>query len=560
MRQTSTAVLGCLSLCLGFALAQSSAPGPRQYHVPVPVAAPPLQQYAYGSPPGVVGGLFKNLTVPPTAYVSFQTVVQNIALTEFDKATQTYYINSIASYLRGSASQVVILKIDGSARHVASGPPQANQSLIHQGPIPAPQVPAAGPMYRSMAPAPAIRSRSLLQVHTGEAAAASAAAGSTGPVLYIYTAVTLDTSGVGAFVESLFDNTTGVLDPQGIAGPEAVTVQDVITGIANPGYTPHVAAGSPIVSFQVQLTDSRLDDTFLFPLFPLIVLNTVLQPDLTAISLRLDSDDGTNWTILMAVAFNGLPQTNAVTAATNFAKKLNASATNSSVVGFVTPSFVTIQSISDVKQQAANAAGGFLSEAYDGILYNPTVVSGSTGSTVTPNTNAVVNFRMRIASYSEAAWTGSDGTSPSGQDRYLYTLTTWLRNNTSPYAYAQLLGYTVGSIDQNVNVVLPYTSTNPSSVQGANQAVAILTSTLTSNSASIFDPTIFGATTASGITSSGLTTTSPSPPPPATTTKKSHNKGAIAGGVIGGIAGVTILGVAGYFIYKKVSARRPYGQ
>ena len=231
-------VVLCLqvSICLQTVLAQAPAPGPGHYHVASPVAAPPAQQYTYSSPPGVVGGLFKNLSVPPTAYVSFQAVAQDTSLEAFDKATQTYYINSIASYLNGSASQVAILKIDGSPRQVASGPTQANQSVIHQGPAAGPNMPplsslgrfpAAGPMYRSMAPAPAIRGRSLLQVHTGENAALAAPAG---PVLYIYTAVTLDTSGVGKFIERLFVNTTSVLDPEVRAGAGAVSVQDVIWG------------------------------------------------------------------------------------------------------------------------------------------------------------------------------------------------------------------------------------------------------------------------------------------------------------------------------------------
>lgn len=125
-------------------------------------------------------------------------------------------------------------------------------------------------------------------------------------------------------------------------------------GIANPGYTPHVAAGSPIVTFQMQVKDNGDDDSVLFPLLPLIVLNSVYQPDLTAITLSIDSDDNADSSVLMAVAFNGLPKSNAVQAAANFAKKLNASATSSSMVPFVTPASVTIQDISDVRQQIAN--------------------------------------------------------------------------------------------------------------------------------------------------------------------------------------------------------------
>lgn len=150
-------------------------------------------------------------------------------------------------------------------------------------------------------------------------------------------------------------------------------------------------------------------------------------------------------------------------------------------------------------------AGGFESEAYDGIIYNPTIgtASGSSGAAVAPNTNAIVNFTMRLQQYSEASWTGTDGSNPSGQDRYVYTLTTWLRTHASPYAYAEVTSYTAGSITAETASIIPYSNTNTASSTNAAAAVATLQSTLSSNSASIFDPQIFGTTTASGITSSG---------------------------------------------------------
>ena len=228
-----------LAICFGISSAQlerASAPGPGRYHVASPVAAPPDQQFTTGSPAGTVTGLFKNLTVPPSAYVSFQAFVQDTALEDFDKATQAYYINSIASFLQGTASQVVILRIDGSPRQVATGPAQANQSVIHQDPAAAPLrapyhgmgrfAPAAGPMYRSLAPGPGVPlRRSLLQINSGEAAAPPA-----GPALYIYTAVTLDTSRVGDLIVNLVENATAVLDPEGRVGAEEISVQNIIWG------------------------------------------------------------------------------------------------------------------------------------------------------------------------------------------------------------------------------------------------------------------------------------------------------------------------------------------
>ena len=106
------------------------------------------------------------------------------------------------------------------------------------------------------------------------------------------------------------------------------------------------------MSFQAQLTTSDNDSSVLFPLFPLIVLNSVFQPDLTAITLSINTDNEVDYAILIAVAFNGLPKGNAAQAAASFAKRLNASAT--SMAPFVTPPSVTIQDISDVRQQTAN--------------------------------------------------------------------------------------------------------------------------------------------------------------------------------------------------------------
>ena len=67
--------------------------------------------------------------------------------------------------------------------------------------------------------------RSLLQINSGEAAAPPA-----GPALYIYTAVTLDTSRVGDLIVNLVENATAVLDPEGRVGAEEISVQNIIWG------------------------------------------------------------------------------------------------------------------------------------------------------------------------------------------------------------------------------------------------------------------------------------------------------------------------------------------
>ena len=96
------------------------------------------------------------------------------------------------------------------------------------------------------------------------------------------------------------------------------------------------------------------DLSYLFPLFPAVVLNAIRQPDLTAIILAFGSDDDGNPIIIMAVAFNGLPQSTASQAAAAFAKRLNASASNSSQILFATPPSFTIQQISNVNQSSAD--------------------------------------------------------------------------------------------------------------------------------------------------------------------------------------------------------------
>ena len=131
------------------------------------------------------------------------------------------------------------------------------------------------------------------------------------------------------------------------------------TGTANSGYTPHVAARSPIVTFQANILDNRNstdndDLSYLFPLFPAVVLDAIRQPDLTAIILDFGSDDDGNGFIITAVAFNGVPQPVASRAAAAFAKRLNASAGNSSQIPFASPSSFTIQQISNVNQSSAD--------------------------------------------------------------------------------------------------------------------------------------------------------------------------------------------------------------
>ena len=156
-----------------------------------------------------MSGVFKsNLTLPPTAYVSFQAVARGPTIKAFDSALQTYYVNSIAAYLGGSAAGVVILRIDGSptaAASAASGPAAPDESLVRHDPALSPVVapntrysgPAAGPQAGSH--------RSLLQEDSADPDA---------PTLIIWTAVTLNTSEIAKFTDALYSNTTAILDPK----------------------------------------------------------------------------------------------------------------------------------------------------------------------------------------------------------------------------------------------------------------------------------------------------------------------------------------------------------
>ena len=152
------------------------------------------------------------------------------------------------------------------------------------------------------------------------------------------------------------------------------------------------------------------------------------------------------------------------------------------------------------------AAGGFYSPAYDGIIYNPFVGSSSAAgmSRAAPNTNAVVNFTASIETTMDA-WTGTDGSYPTGQDRYLEALDSYLRINVSPMAYAEVLNAAPGSVKASTGVIIPYSNTDQASASGANAAVASLKSTLASDSgrAGIFSGAGLGAVSASDITSSG---------------------------------------------------------
>ncbi|KAK9864752.1 hypothetical protein WJX84_011573 [Apatococcus fuscideae] len=476
--------------------------------------------YTYGSPPGVVGGLFKsNLTLPPTAYVSFKTIARGPTPKDFDSALQKYYLQNLASYLGGSPRDVVILKIDGgptAALNTPSGPAPPGESLIHHDPASSPlggpsisyPGPASGPLPEASVPAQATGRRSLLQDEVADPNA---------PTLIIWTAVTLSTSDVLKFVDAIQSNTTDILDPEDrINGPNTsfFYVSDAIYGVANPGFTPHVAAGSPIVTFQAYIDDNlhndikddtgpNRDTSYLFPLVSAAVLSSILQPDLTAIQF-LTVDNFGNITATLAVAFNGLPTNTASQAATAFAAKLNASASNHNRPPIATPPSFAFREAFNVNQSVADSYGGFYTPAEDSIIYNP-YVGTSAGSkvAVTPNTNAVVNFTATIESYTMDTWTGVDGTSPTGQERYLYTLDTYLRTNTNPYAYAEVNMATSGSVNAPTGVVIPYSNTDPTSASDASLAVTNLKSTLTSNSAQIFDAATFGSVTASDITSSG---------------------------------------------------------
>ena len=210
------------------ASARSPTLAPQLQPEPAPsVASAPDQPYTYGSPPGVVSGLFKsNLTLPPTAYVSFQAVATGPTPKDFNSTLQTYYVNSIAAYLGGSATDVVILRVDGTpteAASAANGPAAPDESLVHHDPALSPVV-APNTRFSGPAAGPAAgRRRSLLQDDGADPYATT---------LIIWTAVTLNTSDVAMFTNALYSNTSDILDPafRIAGGNSSLYVYNIILG------------------------------------------------------------------------------------------------------------------------------------------------------------------------------------------------------------------------------------------------------------------------------------------------------------------------------------------
>ena len=200
-------------------------------------AAPPAQPSFYASPPGVVSGLFKaNLSYPPTAYVSFQTVVAGLSADGFNQTLQQYYINSIASFVNESVGEVVILRIDTGSQSIANGPAPGNQSFIIPAPLSNSQPPANAPQPALLAPAPLPSGRRLLQADIADPEFQIESNAATSAI-YIYTAVTLtsikggqDTS-LSSLVNALRNATTAakVVDPEALS-PTGAYVQGVIIG------------------------------------------------------------------------------------------------------------------------------------------------------------------------------------------------------------------------------------------------------------------------------------------------------------------------------------------
>ena len=211
------------------------------------MAAPPAQPYVYGSPPGVVNGLFKaNLSDPTTAYVSFQTVVEGLTVDGFNTSLQDYYVNSIASFANESVHEVVILRVDSGPQSIAEGPVPANTAIIKPiaaaSPTVAPingQAMSGGTQPQLASSPTATPNRRLLQNSDDAVSVFSVGTAAQGEAIYIYTAVTLggatsnslgDTS-LSAFAKALKNNSTAakVVDPEGRA-PGPIKVQSVIVG------------------------------------------------------------------------------------------------------------------------------------------------------------------------------------------------------------------------------------------------------------------------------------------------------------------------------------------
>ena len=114
--------------------------------------------------------------------------------------------------------------------------------------------------------------------------------------------------------------------------------------------------------------------------------------------------------------------------------------------------------------------------------------------------SAVVNFTVTLRDYTYASWSGLDGTSPKGQDQYIYAWDAWLQSNISSAAYARLSGWQSGSITAETEAIVPYNSSNQSSVAAAISAIGSISAAIASSTNSILDVGTFGA-------SSGVVTT-----------------------------------------------------
>ncbi len=117
-------------------------------------------------------------------------------------------------------------------------------------------------------------------------------------------------------------------DPLAALGVEQVCVA---TGIAGVGYTPHVAPGSPVVTFSVDLPRAQLQaNQTLFSqdvrVIPSSIITAAAHPDATCVIVDTYRSPGNITTADVAVAFNYVPVKTAEAAANLFVTKLQAGA------------------------------------------------------------------------------------------------------------------------------------------------------------------------------------------------------------------------------------------
>ncbi len=186
----------CVLLCTANAFAQAPAPAPLGAVRPPLVPAPqPTIASAKAPAPApqapqvttvVSGSSSPTANTSDHAYVAFRTVVPGITLSSFGPSSQTQYLSSIAAAVNVSATQVQILRISSGSISVAA-------SLA---PVPAPgPAPGATKPLVASAPAPSSNSgRRLLQTLSQP--------------LYIYTAITVNISGVNPLRSALKNSTT----------------------------------------------------------------------------------------------------------------------------------------------------------------------------------------------------------------------------------------------------------------------------------------------------------------------------------------------------------------